>query len=462
MNVSGRFLLRLTERLRGSQVRKILRSIGEEPLQPRPRILEGQFLRLSRLLASAEAHVPYYREMFRSLGMHSSDIRNLKDLALLPILTKDIIRERIDDLVREDIPKSDLIPRCSGGSTGVPLRFYRSGFELDACEAGIFRNWRQAGWEPGEMVAYFWGFDDQLYGMSTWEFELRQRLRRSYQFDPFQSGPEQMERWRLKFRQIRPALAMGYASTIARFAEHVENTGQRLRPLRGVFTTAEKLYPRQQETIARVFGCPVFDLYGSSEVNNIACSCAHGKMHLNSDFAVVEVDDTNVAPGQPPSLIVTSLWGETMPFIRYRNEDCGELLEGTCDCGSQFPLMKLNIARISDNFTLPNGQVVHGEFFTHLMYGSVGISSFQFHQTATDAITLWIVPGPGEPVAREEAIRSAASRAESIDPTGTLRVQVRQINAIPLSSAGKHRFTRSDVSPGAASRSFQSTGSTVI
>jgi len=45
-----------------------------------------------------------------------------------------------------------------------------------------------------------------------------------------------------------------------------------------------------------------------------------------------------------------------MPFIRYRNEDCGELMDGVCDCGSHFPLMQLRISRVSDNFTLPGGK----------------------------------------------------------------------------------------------------------
>jgi phenylacetate-CoA ligase len=298
------------------------------------------------------------------------------------------------------------------------------------------------------MVAYFWGFDEELYAMSRWEFEVRQRLRRSYQFDPFHSGSAQMDRWLLTFNQIRPTLVMGYASTVTRFAEHVGAAGKRGTPLRGVFTTAEKLYPQQRDTLTRVFGCPVYDLYGSSEVNNIACSCSQGKMHMNTDYAVVEVDDVPPLPGQPLGLIVSSLWNHVMPLIRYRNEDCGELLHGTCDCGNQFPLMTLNIARVSDNFTLPSGQVLHGEYLTHLMYGSVGIAMFQFHQTAPDSITLWIVPGSDQAAARELAVRKAVSQLESLDTTGILRLRVQETDAIPLSSAGKHRFTRSDVRPG--------------
>jgi phenylacetate-CoA ligase len=408
-----------------------------------------QLQRLGALLALAEAHVPYYREMFQSLGIHSSDIRSLNDFARLPVLTKDILRSRYQDLVRTDIPKSKLIPSSSGGSTGVPVKFYRDGLVLDAQEAATFRNLLQAGWRPGEMIGHFWGWDDRLYNMGRWQFEVRQRLRRQYQFDPFRSGTAEMARWLRKWRRIRPAVAFGYTSTIAQFAAHLQERGERVQPLRGVFTTAEKLYLPQRALISQVFGCPVYDCYGSSEVMNIATQCSRGNMHVNADFVILESERSQTPPGQPAPFLVTGLWNTVMPFIRYRNEDCGDLLEGGCDCGNNFPLMQLNVARVSDNFLLPNGRIVHGEFFTHLMYGSDGIAKFQFHQTAPEAITLWVVPGRGDPDARQAALRHAVAQVEKLDETGRLKVQVRVVDAIPLSHAGKHRFTRSDVSPDA-------------
>jgi phenylacetate-CoA ligase len=434
--------------MRRSRSLQILDEIRSTPNASLAQIEADQLNRLSALLASAESHVPYYREMFRTLGCRSRDIRTLKDFASIPFLTKDIIRERQKDMVREDMPEDKLIIGNSGGSTGVPLRFYRDRSVLDAAEAGTFRNLLQAGWEPGDMIAYFWGWNNQLDVMPSYEFELRQRLRRSYQFDPFQSGPENMDRWLDKFDAIKPKVVFGYASTVARFAAHAESRKRRLPPVGGVFTTAEKLYPHQRDTISRVFNCRVYDCYGSSEVINIASECSRGRMHVNTDFVVLEVDRSGTVPGESTPFIVTGLWNHTMPFIRYRNEDCGELMEGACDCGSHFPLMQLRISRVSDNFTFPGGKVIHGEFFTHLMYGSEGISMFQFHQTAADSITLWIVPGPGDSNARESAIRRVIQEAEKLDSSGRVRVQVKETEAIPLSATGKHRFIRSDVPVG--------------
>lgn len=440
----GRLMLDVTQRARRSRSLAVFREIKAAPFVPVSVARADQFQRLRLLLAHAEARVPYYREMFRSLGVTSGDINTLEDFAQLPVLTKDIIRERWRDLVREDVALESLSKHHSGGSTGAPLTFYREHRYMDASEAGTFRNLAQAGWRPGEMVAFFWGWNDALAAMPRWKFELRQTIRRMYQFDPFRSGPADMEGWLKRWRTLDASVALGYASTIARFAQFVEERGTRVAPLRGVFTTAEKLYPQQREIISRVFGCRVYDCYGSSEVQNIAAECPRGAMHVNADYVVLETDDCEGEEGPKPFL-VTSLWNYAMPFIRYRNEDCGSLAAGLCDCGNSFPLMELNIARVSDNFVLPGGRVVHGEFFTHLMYDSEGIANFQFHQTAPDHITLWIVPSvEGAPEARTRTLDAAVAQIKALTPE-PVTVEVRETDAIPLSSAGKHRFTRSDV-----------------
>jgi phenylacetate-coenzyme A ligase PaaK-like adenylate-forming protein len=440
----GRALLSLTCKLRGTDILGKLREIEDAPFRSREEIRNKQFQDVCALLAHAEARVPYYRDLFRALGITSRDIRTWDDFFELPILTKDIIRQNQRELIREDVALESLSPHFSGGSTGVPLKFFRSREYMVASDAGTYRNLQQCGWRPGEMVAFFWGGNDKLYNMSRLQFELRQLARRQYQFDPFLSGEQDMAKWARTFARIRPRVILGYASTIARFASFLERSGKKLRGIKGVFTTAEKTYREQREIIERAFECKVFDCYGSSEVQNIAAECPQGKMHINADFVVVEED--KVDGDGPRPFLLTSLQNYSMPFIRYRNEDCGYLSSESCTCANHFPLMRLEIARTSDNFVFPNGRVVHGEFFTHLMYGSDGILNFQFHQTATDQIVLSIVPGPKEAHSREEKVRDSIRQIQALSPGHPIHVEVRYVELIPLSSAGKHRFTRSDVS----------------
>jgi phenylacetate-CoA ligase len=449
----GRALLAMTCRMRGADILGTLKRIQRAPFRSPDEIRDGQLRDVRALLAHAETLVPYYRTLFRNLGVRSQEIRDWDDFARLPILTKDIIREEERNLIREDVPVEQLQKHFSGGSTGVPLKFFRSREYMVNSDAGSYRNLEQCGWRPGEMVAFFWGGSDKLYAMSKAEFEVRQYIRRMYQFDPFFAGEKDMEKWVQVFARIRPSVILGYASTIAMFAFFLERNGKTISGVKGAFTTAEKLYKPQREVIERVFGCKVFDSYGSSEVQNIAAECTSGKMHINADYVVLEEDR---AEGDGPRpFLVTALQNYSMPFIRYRNEDCGYLSAETCTCGNHFPLMKLEIARTSDNFVFPGGRVVHGEFFTHLMYGSSGIVTFQFHQTAVDAITLYIVPGPGDAQAREHKIKDAIRQIYAVTPDSPVRVDVLEVESIPLSSAGKYRFTRSDVKADATAESQQ-------
>jgi phenylacetate-CoA ligase len=441
----GRGLLAATEWWRGSRVLSLYRELALNPFRAPEICRADQWDRLAALLAHAEAHVPYYRDVFRSMRISARDVRSWSDFAALPILTKDIVRDRARDLLSVGPFGSGLIRHSSGGSTGVPLSFFHDRRSEDAAEAGTLRNLAQSDWRPGEMIAFFWGFDATLARMPRWEFEARQFLRRQYQFDPFHSGAEDLDRWLKRWRTLRPRVALGYASTMARFAEHIEARGARVPPLRGVFSTAEPLFPEQRAVLGRVFGCPVFDLYGSSEVRNIAAECPHGRMHVNIDFAVVETE-TALTPGEdgPRPLLVTSLWNYGMPFIRYRNEDAGRLADGTCTCGNSFPLMHLDVGRLSDQFVLPGGLVVHGGFFRRLLWGAAGVQTFQVHQTALDDITFRIVPGPAWSEAREQVL--AQVRASIAALTGApIRVRIEEVPSIPLSGAGKHRYARSDV-----------------
>ncbi|MGA9471623.1 MAG: hypothetical protein WBV36_04120, partial [Terriglobales bacterium] len=138
--IVGRALLALTCRMRGSDILGTLKQLEPAPFRSRDEIRDQQFRDVLALLAHAEKLVPYYRTLFRNLGIRSQDIRDWDDFARLPILTKDIIREEERALIREDVPVEKLQRHFSGGSTGVPLKFFRSREYMVNSDAGTYRN----------------------------------------------------------------------------------------------------------------------------------------------------------------------------------------------------------------------------------------------------------------------------------------------------------------------------------
>jgi phenylacetate-CoA ligase len=86
----------MTCRLRRADILGTLKQLEPAPFGSPEEIRERQWKDLRALLANAEKLVPYYRSLFRTLGVSSADIRTYHDFSQLPILTKDIIRERAE------------------------------------------------------------------------------------------------------------------------------------------------------------------------------------------------------------------------------------------------------------------------------------------------------------------------------------------------------------------------------
>jgi phenylacetate-CoA ligase len=100
-------------------------------------------------------------------------------------------------------------------------------------------------------------------------------------------------------------------------------------------------------------GIQVREQYGTAEVGIIASECEFGGgMHLSDDHVVEVIDPvsgTHVDEGASGELVVSDVWRQAMPIIRYRTGDLTEgLNRDPCPCGRTAPRMKRIIGRVSD------------------------------------------------------------------------------------------------------------------
>ncbi|PKO68794.1 MAG: hypothetical protein CVU23_06820, partial [Betaproteobacteria bacterium HGW-Betaproteobacteria-17] len=118
----------------------------------RDKLLAKQQRDLADIVRFAAAHTPYYAE---TLAHFLQDGRF--DPGTLPILRKDDVIRRLDDLLADTADRSQAKLGHTGGSTGKPLAFWYDDAKHELMRAGMMRSYMLSGWRPGQKILNFWG-----------------------------------------------------------------------------------------------------------------------------------------------------------------------------------------------------------------------------------------------------------------------------------------------------------------
>ena len=141
-----------------------------------------------------------------------------------------------------------------------------------------------------------------------------------------------------------PTVLATYPTAAALLADEAGRGALRIAP-REVWTGGETLSATVRAHIEQGLGCPVRNSYGASEFFTMGWECAHGHMHLNADWVILEPVDEHHRPvpaGQPScSALLTNLANTVQPLIRYDLGDQVTLQAGRCGCGSPLPVIQV-------------------------------------------------------------------------------------------------------------------------
>ena len=110
-----------------------------------------------------------------------------------------------------------------------------------------------------------------------------------------------------------------------RFALYCEQHGIRFPSLRFVLCSYEFVSVVHRRILKRVFGVPVFNLYGSTETGHLLMETERGEMKPSYDTAFLEI--VNADEHGIGELVVTTLTNDYMPLLRYRIGDLAERIE---------------------------------------------------------------------------------------------------------------------------------------
>jgi len=404
---------------------------------PYDRLVELQVEQLQRLLHFAYEQVPYYKRLFDSLGLKPSDIRDLKDLQKLPILTKATIRQHWAQMVPRNISMLRYIHNSTGGSTGEPLQHLMSMEDYTRGIALLLRGWSYGGYRPGDRMVKIAGSSLIPTTQSCLRSWLISLLRNIRSYSSYGMSDETLIKYIQSLNKLKPDFLRGYASSIYILARFIQdnNIPIKFRP-RAVFTTAEKLLEAQRRVIEEVFRTEVFDNYGLNDGGVSAYECEeHCGMHIDMERAILEVVDENGRQifGKPGKILATSLYNYAFPFIRYDTGDIGVVIHSKCSCGRQLPLLKELVGRTTDVLDVKGRKI--GSPVLTVLFGKCDIEQYQIIQDSDESLICRIVKGPTYSKDDEEFIRKSL-----ISHLGPVDITFDYVPSIVADAGNKHKF----------------------
>jgi phenylacetate-CoA ligase len=401
---------------------------------------------LRQLLQHCRAAVPYYASLLDQAGEPgNADPRDY--LRRLPILTKKGIRDRFEDLQSTDLHSRKWSYNTSGGSTGEPVRLIQDSEHEDRSTAIAMVVYSILGREIGQPAAWLWGSDrDVERGTQSPKARFFNWLTNTTWMSAYLMSPQQMRRYVATFNRVRPRIIVAYAQSAYELARFIEREGLSLEPQRAVVATAGTLYPFIREKIAQVFGCEVYNQYGSREVSNIAFEIpGTDGLWVPPWGNYVEVLDDHgmpVCPGEEGNIVVTCLTNYAMPLLRYSIGDRGALMPDQSLAGLGIQVLKQVSGRNMDVFRTRKDMIVDTQYFIHLLYFRPWVWQFQVVQRSYDQVLFRVVgPQPRPPKSELEDIAAKARLVMGTD----CQIDFEFVEDLPPHASGKYRYTISEV-----------------
>ncbi len=125
--------------------------------------------------------------------------------------------------------------------------------------------------------------------------------------------------------------------------------------LRRAYLGSEPYSEETRKKIEKFFHIDVYNSYGLSEMNGpgVAFECREKNgMHLWEDNFIMEIIDPDTGETKPDGekgeLVLTTLYREAMPILRYRTSDITRILPGKCKCGRTHRRISRIIGRTDD------------------------------------------------------------------------------------------------------------------
>ncbi len=223
---------------------------------------------------------------------------------------------------------------------------------------------------------------------------------------------------------------------LAYFATRLVALGR--RPAQPKFIDLSYEFPsrRHLAAIARAFGAPRVDAYGSTECGFVFCECESGRMHHNAAWSHVELAPLESLPGVA-LLLVTPLGNPWLNLVRFDTGDLVRPARGACPCGTPGLTLEAIEGRAQDTLVASDGRLVTLRSVDLALGGVRGLLNYRVVQRGAREVELDLV-GDGIEELELEPAREALGRLLGCEP------RTRRASSLPVEASGKFRLARAE------------------
>lgn len=350
---------------------------------------QQQDARLRNTVRLAHDKVPLYRQRFEAAGLTPDDVRGVDDLAKLPFVTKEDLRDAYP-LGLFAVPMEEVIRlHASSGTTGRQVLVPYTRADLAVWTEAMVRTLTLAGVGRGDVVQNAYG-----YGLFTGGLGVHYAAEAlGATVIPMSGG--NAARQIAVMRDFGATVICCTPSFFLQLIDRAEELGIALRGLRlrvGVFG-AEPWSEEMRQRIQQAAGIEAFDIYGLAEIvgPGVAAECpVHCGLHVLEDLFFPEIIDP--ASGQPlgegevGELVLTTLAKQAMPMLRYRTGDITALESGECPCGRTLRRMRRVSHRCDDVFIVRGVNVFPSQIESALLAVKGTLPHYQIVLTEEDGV----------------------------------------------------------------------------
>ena len=340
---------------------------SKEETLPRAEIEKIQLARLKETVKLNWERVLPYRKKMEEAGICPDDIQTLADLSKLPFVTKADLRDNYPFGLFA-VPQKDLLRvHASSGTTGKPTVVGYTKRDMEMWTECVARIACAGGATPEDMAQICFG-----YGMFTGALGLHYGLERvGATIIPSSTGNSEKQIMYMKdFGTTLLVATPSYALRLAEVAREMGIDPARDLSVRIGLVGSELLTDAMREEMHKVWGKDmlVTSNYGMSELMGpgVSGECEHlCGMHINEDYFIPEIinpETGEVLPaGEQGELVITCIYKEALPLIRYRTKDITRLMYEPCKCGRTTCRMENLSGRSDDMLKIRGVNVFPGQ-----------------------------------------------------------------------------------------------------